>query len=87
MGGGIDLDRRRPMPTNHVFEAYHPFDPTSDFLWAFIGGGDTSVNIMFCEESRSGIFIRRSMPLNAGQCEEFGQALLAAAAMIRGASA
>lgn len=89
MSAVIPFPKKR-VPINHVFEALDPYDPTKTYrLEAFRDEEDTAVEVAFCdppdEDGMSSV--RAGMGLNADQCEEFGKALIAAAAIIRRADA
>lgn len=85
MSNAIDLDRRRALPSNHVFEAHDAYDPTNYFFTAFRDEEDTGVRLNFCQETRTPgeAIIKAGMWIDADQCEQFGNALLAAAKLIR----
>jgi hypothetical protein len=74
----VDFDRRKPKPTNLVFEASNPHDWTDQhILFCFQSENETGVCVGFIQETTR--IFRDHMYLNADQCEEFGNALLEAA--------
>ena len=77
MSATRDLDRRKPAPSNLVFEATDAFDPTATHFLMAYRTDDGGVSIAFVNETTR--VIRDSMWLNAEQCEEFGNALIEAA--------
>lgn len=86
MSNVVDLDRRRPVPSNHVFEAADDFDPTNNcFLCVFRDEDDMGVYVDICEDvgDQDGFTVKAGHWLNGDQCEQFGKALIAAAQIIR----
>ena len=74
-----DLDRRTPRPTNVIFEARNEIDYTDDhYFTAWITPDEIGVSILFTHET-TGI-IARHINLDREQCEQFGRALIDAAA-------
>lgn len=87
----IDLDRRRPLPVNHVFEAHDQHDPTKTYYFeAFRDEEDTGVYLNFVQDDCGSVglaTVRDHMWIDADQCEAFGLALMQAAKRIREADA
>lgn len=86
MSDVFDPDRRRPLPTNHVFEAHDAHDPTNNyFCEAFRDEDDTGVHLNFVKDvgEFDTLNVLNTMWLDADQCEQFGAALLEAAQIIR----
>lgn len=85
MKSPTDLDRRKPAPDNQIFEAHDWRDPTNLVLYCYRDEEDKGAMITFCaERNASGsATMHQWMWINADQCEEFGNALLAAAKIIR----
>ncbi len=82
-----NLDRRRPAPSNDVFEAHDSHDHTKTYYFhAFRDEEDTGVYLNFVEDDRGKdgmATIRDMMWISADQCEEFASALFKAARVIR----
>ena len=85
MSATRDLDRRKPAPSNLVFEATDAFDPTATHFLMAYRTDDGGVSIAFVNEATR--VIRDSMWIDGGQCEQFGNALLEAARIAREAEA
>lgn len=87
MSNVIDFDRRKPVASNAVFEAHDQHDPTKAYYFeAFRDEDDMGVLLNFVQDDRGrdGMATCRDfMWIDADQCEEFGNALLAAARIIR----
>jgi len=78
----VDLDRRRPKPTNLVFEAAKDCDPTEDhILFSFQSEDEAGVCVGFIHETTR--VFRDFIFLDADQCQEFGEALIEAARIAR----
>lgn len=79
MRSSTDLDRRKPLPTNHVFEAHDDFDLGKTwFLHVFGDETDTGVHLNIVEDvgEPGWLNIKHFQWLNAAQCREFGEALI-----------
>ena len=69
----IDYDRRKPAPSNQIFEAYDSFDTTKEyFLFAF--EVDDGASITFAKGGN--LSIHSSVWISAEDCARFGKALL-----------
>lgn len=81
----VDYDLRRPVPQNHVFEAHDWHDPTNGFLICWRDPENNGVLVNFCSypDANGDSSIQARMWINADQCEQFGNALLDAARIIR----
>ncbi len=90
MSTPFDPDRRRPLPSNHVFQAHDAHDPTKDYFFeAFRDEDDTGVYVNFVKDvgEFDTLNVLNMMWLDADQCEQFGAALLDASRIIREADA
>lgn len=77
-----DLDRRRPRASNDVFEAHCQHDETRHYHFrAFRDQEDMGVYLNFVNPGDRGGegTIRDFIWIDGKQCQEFGEALLAAA--------
>ncbi len=82
MPATTDLDRRRPRASNDVFEAHCQHDDTCHYHFhAFRDLEDRGVYLNFVNpaDRRGEGTIRDFMWIDAKQCREFGEALIAAA--------
>lgn len=73
----VELDRRKPLPENHVFEAHEPYaeDPDKNYHLS-VFRGEADVFIGFVDPDKT---ILNWINIDADQCEAFGLALVEAA--------
>lgn len=74
----VDYDRRRPRPSNVLFEASDWCDDSKDYHLVAWETEENGVRILFVQEGTD--IIRDMMWINHEQCEVFGNALVAVAA-------
>ena len=87
MSNIINFRTGRRLTANTVFDAYEQDDPTKTYHFeAFRDEEDMGVYINFVDNHKDldgSSKIRDMMWIDADQCEQFGNALLAAAELIR----
>lgn len=82
MSRPIDLDRRKPAPTNLLFELHDAADITKEYFLQVIDM-DGLVLVAFMEDRREGLgglHVQSHMTLDLEECRTLGAALLAVAA-------
>jgi hypothetical protein len=74
MNAPIDYDRRKPAPSNQIFEAHDSFDPAKGYFLLAFEDDPGGASICFIKDES--LIVHSSMWISAEDCAKLGNALL-----------